>query len=298
MLQLVFTDKPLDDKEFFLHQLPGVRRCQSELDAAALPAPDDGLAVADAIESDYGPPLNIPRAIGTQIDMMRDLVRGLPIERRVIALDTECDTVKNAQGQPIGKMRDSVIQLAYEHPGGKIRALVVQLKGRTLHPRLLALLGDPTITFCGSNVSADLKKLGKDFGCQRTTQRAQCVNLGMMARKRDVVPSGVVSLDRLVAVCLGQRLEKDPSVRLSLWSSPRLTPMQVKYAALDALKSLEVYFHLLPLPDLTVRLASGDALPGAAVEIVPPHGSVAVLATRGAVATIEPSAECSPSLRS
>ena len=181
----------------------------------------------------------------------------MPIERRVIALDTECDTVKNAQGQPIGKMRDSVIQLAYEHADGKIRALVVQLKGKTLHPRLLALLGDPTITFCGSNVSADLKKLGKDFGCQRTTQRAQRVNLGMMARKSDVVPSGMVSLDRLVAVCLGQRLEKDPSVRLSLWSSPRLTPMQVKYAALDALKSLEVYFHLLPLPDLTVRLASG-----------------------------------------
>ena len=72
---------------------------------------------------------------------------------------------------------------------GTIRTLVIRLTGGALsaggklNPRLLELLSDPSITFVGSNVSADLKKLGSDFGCRRVTNGARYINLGMMARE-------------------------------------------------------------------------------------------------------------------
>ena len=104
--------------------------------------------------------------------------------------------------------------------------------------------------------------------------------------KRDVVASGVVALDRLVEVCLGVRLEKDPEIRLCVWSASTLTPKQLAYAALDAEYSLRVFFYLLPLDNLTLRLGRDDAIAGVAVDMVPSHGSVAVMAPRAARATI------------
>jgi len=100
------------------------------------------------------------------------------------------------------------------------------------------------------------------------------------------VASGVVALDRLVEVCLGVRLEKDPEIRLCVWSASTLTPKQLAYAALDAEYSLRVFFYLLPLDNLTLRLGRDDAIAGVAVDVVPSHGSVAVMATRAACATI------------
>ena len=104
--------------------------------------------------------------------------------------------------------------------------------------------------------------------------------------KCGVVASGVVALDRLVEVCLRVRLEKDPEVRLCEWSATTLTPKQLGYAVLDAEYSLRVFFYLLPLDNLTLRLGRGDAIAGVAVDVVPSHGSVAVMATRAARATI------------
>ena len=54
------------------------------------------------------------------------------------------------------------------HADAKIITLVIRLTGGALsagklNPRLLDLLADPSITFVGSMVSADLKKLGSDF---------------------------------------------------------------------------------------------------------------------------------------
>ena len=45
------------------------------------------------------------------------------------------------------------------------------------------------------------------------------------------------------------------------------------------------------MPDLTVRLTADDVVPGAAVDIVPSHGSVASMATHTAVGTIESQAD-------
>ena len=85
-----------------------------------------------------------------------------------------------------------------------------------------------------------------------------------------------------------------PQVRLSKWSVPQLSDPQAKYAALDVLKSLDVYFHLLSLDDLSARLTAADAIVGTVVDVVPPHGSVAVLATRCATARIVTPARWTP----
>ena len=73
-----------------------------------------------------------------------------------------------------------------------------------------------------------------------------------------------MALDRLVEVCLGVRLEKDPEIRLCVWSASTLTPKQLAHAVLDAEYSLRVFFYLLPLDNLTLRLGRDDAIAGVA----------------------------------
>lgn len=87
---------------------------------------------------------------------------------------------------------------------------------------------------------------------------------------------------------LQETLLKTPAVRLSTWSRGALNDAQIKYAALDVIKALEVYFKLSPMPNLTARLVKADIVPGKLIDIVPSHGSVEVLATRAASAVILP----------
>ena len=278
---------------------------QDKLDAAAPPPSSAAAALPTAaVDRQYYKVVQLQpaHALTTQLAAMRTLVaaRSEP-EQRVVAFDAEWDTLKTPDGHIVGHGRIAVIQLAYRDREDKTRALVIQLRGARELPRhLLALLLDAKLKFVGRGISADLKKLGRDFRCSRATERVKFAELGTMARRRDVVQSGVVGLDLLVEVCLGQHLSKAPEVRLSKWTVPALSDAQAEYAALDVLKSLDVYFYLLPLDDLSVRLTAADAIVGATADVVPPHGSVAVLATRGAVARIvtparwTPPAGCTP----
>ena len=129
------------------------------------------------------------RAASDSIDAMRDIVNARPRSQRVIALDTECDTTRSANGHVIGKKKDSLVQLAYMHSDNKIFTLAIKLNGPTLNARFLALLADPNITFVGSRVTEDLRKLGSDFHCVRSTNpaRARAINLGMMAREASII---------------------------------------------------------------------------------------------------------------
>ncbi len=86
------------------------------------------------------------------------------------------------------------------------------------------------------------------------------------------------------------KLSKVPSVRLSL-SVSQLSPKQINYSTLDVIKALEVYFKLNDMPVLTAHLTLHDATPGRVVDIVPSHGSIHLLATRAAIAYIEPCCE-------
>ena len=98
-----------------------------------------------------------------------------------------------------------------------------------------------------------------------------------------MVQNGTASLEKLVQLTLGEKLDKLPSLRLSKWSCPDLCDDQKQYAALEVIKSLQVFEHLQNLPDLTLRLSAEVATPNLLVDIVPSHGNVACLATRAAV---------------
>jgi hypothetical protein len=294
--QALFTDKPWDDKAFFLKEIPSLQSKQDELDAAAPPLPTGGMPVATAA-TDRIRLRKSNSDVARCVDAMRGLVAARPPGRRVIALDAEWAVEKDARGWITHTGPVALLQLAYEPElGGDAEVLLLSIdvrpyngKRKPLHPRILALLEDTSITFVGRAIVADLKKLGVDYNCSRTTQGAalRSIDIGMMARKCDVVKSAVVALERLVEVCLGERLSKAPEVRLSDWAGATLTAAQTVYAALDAIKSLEVYLYLLPMADLTLRLTADEADVGVPIDIVPPRGSVAVLATCGANATIE-----------
>lgn len=82
--------------------------------------------------------------------------------------------------------------------------------------------------------------------------------------------------------------KKNEMIRISSkWSQLKLSNDQISCAALDALKSLEVYFHLFRLPDLTIRLKVSKATAEKYVDVVPVHGSVACMATRAAYGRIK-----------
>ena len=112
-----------------------------------------------------------------------------------------------------------------------------------------------------------------------------------MACARDVVQSGVVGLECLVECVLNEKLSKVPSVGLSQWSVSQLSSEQINYSALDVIKALEGFFKLNDMPDLTLRLTLHKATTGRVVDIVPLHGNVHLLATRAAIAYIEPRCE-------
>ena len=105
---------------------------------------------------------------------------------------------------------------------------------------------------------------------------------------------GTASLEKLVQLMLQEKMDKSPSVRLSNWSRLELCDAQKQYAALDAMKSLEVYEALQHLPDLTLRLEADEAttIPNLEVDIVPSHGNVASMATRAAVGKLSDAAFC------
>ena len=119
--------------------------------------------------------------------------------------------------------------------------------------------------------------------------RTDVHNLGILARKRDVVQNGGVSLELIAKSVLNIALDK--TLRCSDWSGT-LTNNQIKYAAIDAAVSLEAGEALLKMPDLTRRLTPEAATPGMMVDLIPRHGSVACMATRAATATIIESVTC------
>eukprot|EP00966_Prymnesium_polylepis_P228603 5290584-Prymnesium_polylepis.1 len=70
------------------------------------------------------------------------------------------------------------------------------------------------------------------------------------------------------------------------WSGPVLSNEQKAYAAMDATYSLKVYHKLSEKPDVTVRMSAEQAQPDVLVDLVPRHGSAAVMATRAAAARV------------
>ena len=87
------------------------------------------------------------------------------------------------------------------------------------------------ITFSGVLVSGDLIKIGQDFNvdeiisvCQKDWRNV--INLGVFARERDTVQSGVVGLAELSRLVLKVKLKKDNKIQLLEWAANKLNHKQ------------------------------------------------------------------------
>ena len=119
----------------------------------------------------------------------------------------------------------------------------------------------------GANVSANLKKIARDFDIRSMKKvdqkkRANMINLGLYARKRDVIKAAKFgSMSMLAKLVLGIKVDKSEQEQESDWSA-NLNSKQIQYAALDAAISLRLYEKLASMPDLTSRLTAEERLLG------------------------------------
>jgi hypothetical protein len=289
--ELVTTDKPGCDKNFLMATLPSLSRTQERLDLApsttnemvndiSIPActvSDSQIRVASTVTE-----------INHCISAVRAVLRDKPYIQRVVSIDAEWDVIKNSHGMVQGSKKVALIRIGYCDREGNIQALLLQVHRHSKLPdRFISFLEAPGVTFVGIGVGGDLAKIGRDFGCAATIGLIEnVINLGGFARKRDVIQNGTIGLAELVKVTLEELMNKAPEVRLSKWSRKELTDPQKTYAALDAIESLAVYFVLADKPDLTIRLSEREATVGVLVDVVPSHGNVAAMATRGASGVI------------
>src|SRR5882762_8366201 len=123
---------------------------------------------------------------------------------------------------------------------------------------LEVILNSSRILKIGRNVGGDFAKLARDFTIavpqKRNNSREGVVELGAMAKSRNVVSSGNASLAAITAVTLNKNLSKDP--RISEWSAPELSDEQKDYAALDAWIVLSIYDYLQKGPASGLPLKS------------------------------------------
>jgi hypothetical protein len=145
----------------------------------------------------------------------------------------------------------------------------------------------------GNNIHGDMKTLQKDYpevvSVLKTRGKHNITNIGLFARRRDIVHSGNVGLQLLVKRLLNYHLPKNDEDIFSDWNKKDLTIEQIAYAAKDALAHLEVYEALMELPDLNLRFKKENVVIGGKVDIVPRSGScsnVSSMATRAATGVV------------
>eukprot|EP00750_Incisomonas_marina_P022444 INCI4971.3.p1 GENE.INCI4971.3~~INCI4971.3.p1 ORF type:complete len:1284 (+),score=176.17 INCI4971.3:985-4836(+) len=279
--RVVKTDNPARDKAFYLNLFPGVAERQRDLDRAVGIPTAPRLPKSSIAQSS----INVPSsamAANTAVRAMASIVAAQ--DTPVVAIDCEWDTRKDRRGHVVWSGSVAVIQLGWidslnNDDGSEAQAIVIQMNGRsTLHPSLLDLFTNPEILFIGRGVSADLKKIARDFKCPRILA-ARTLDLAVMAAKRGLVRRATCSMRFLVATVLGRELSKDATTRLSKWSSRRLTDLQREYAALDVTEAILMYNKMASMSDLTKRLTPPQAVAERTVTIVPRFGSIAVMAS-------------------
>jgi hypothetical protein len=293
----MFTDKPAEDEAFMLSQFPSLRATQDRLDSL-VPQAKGALPPCTINERKHSIQLCVNITdINVRVNALRGLAAAAPgVARGAIGLDAEWPLIPRPQGGttpgPVALIQLACVTDAH----GSIQVVLLRVNGaQRLPATLLALFADPALRFVGRCVSADIAKIGRDFaGCSsRVMQLAQdrSIDLARLACERGVVDSARVGLADLVEVVLKERLDKPAGARCSDWAASALSREQQTYAALDAIKSLEVYVALAPLPDLTLRLSADAVRSGLKVEIGPGAGSMATLSARAARCIIEEAAE-------
>ena len=126
-------------------------------------------------------------AINTCVDAMRNQMLDINPINPVIGLDCEWDIVKNAQGFITGSKKIAIMQIGYIVDAVS-KALIFQVhRINNLPQRLLALFEDTRFSYAGINVGGDINKIGDNFNIKVITSKMKKHNLGLQARKRDVI---------------------------------------------------------------------------------------------------------------
>ncbi|CAN0080341.1 unnamed protein product, partial [Laminaria digitata] len=126
---------------------------------------------------------------------------------------------------------------------------------------LKQLLEDPSIKKVGAKVNSDAARLARDY----KVNVANNVDVATHPSKCWVETSSR-SLAGMVSSLLGKELPKDPTVRLSSWSSA-LNNEQVEYACLDAFASVLVFLEIERLKDPIRSPAPTPLPPGTQVRV-------------------------------
>ncbi|CAJ1964154.1 unnamed protein product [Cylindrotheca closterium] len=292
-LELVFTANVHADRHFYLDTFPSLLEAQGRLDIMVtdrtMPNENDiNKENTCTVDDTQIRVLSSKGAINEFITALKENIQGKPPEDRVIGLDAEWNvlTASHGMGMRTGKL--ALLILAYKDSGGRQMAALLRLhKLSSLPDRMLHFLVGGT-KFVGNHVGGDIRRLGRDYKCEDEMMKVLIVNLGQYARERDVVQSGTVRLDVLVQICLKETMKKQTAVRVSSkWEDPSLSQDQKQYAALDGIKSLEVYLYLREKPDLSLRLSEKEAKVGLCVDIAPLRGGpTSMVATRCGSATL------------
>ena len=301
-LDLVFSDNPAADDEWFKSQIPSIQASQDRLDeAASTENATNAESDPSAIDLSHVTVSRGAASINTSSAAIQSLVGNG--SRVAISIDAEWRVLTNDHGYIIGPDKMAVIIAAYDDPeDGTVRVHVFQVyefRGRSLPIQLMNLITDERIKKVGVNVGGDLAKIGRDFNCQdkiAAMPEENIINLGLYARRRDVVQNGSIGLAELSRIVLGKEMTKDNGTRISDWTRRDLTDRQKRYCYEDGKAGIDIYNALKDLPDLSARISPDAAIAGAKVDIVPPNGSPACMqATRGAIGTIVGSRRCARS---
>jgi ribonuclease D len=143
------------------------------------------------------------------------------------------DTETKPAFQPGQRYSPALMQLA-----GSSAVYLIQLHAiRKLKP-LQDLMEAPGLKV-GVGVGEDLRRLIPHFNLKARSKCAQFIDLTTLARSKGFSTG---SLRGLTAELLHRRLSK--SAQLTNWARPDLTYQQLRYAALDAWASREVFLKL------------------------------------------------------
>lgn len=257
----IYTDNPMRDRVFFLGEFESLRNEQARLDSTVVqPTATGGIP---PYPYDTGTPLLKIVTTVKETDIAVPAMLQLMNKECGLAVDCEWKVEHNSAGRPVKTHKIALLQFAYcnANDNDAIHYLFVRThRTSQLSKSLLSLFSDNSFNIVGVNVSADLKKVQRDFGINSADQALRkrkpetIINLGLYARRRDVVQDGSVGLQHLAKTVLNYHIDKNDEVIFSNWNSDRLSPEQTKYALIDVHGERELPFSYFSGRDSTCSL--------------------------------------------
>ncbi|KAL6769439.1 hypothetical protein ACKKBG_A31020 [Auxenochlorella protothecoides x Auxenochlorella symbiontica] len=180
------------------------------------------------------------------LDRVRAWLEGLAVRGArgalvVVGVDAEWQPadadvgLENGGGDGAGEHPISILQLA---DAERVWVLDMLRLGEREAGTALRALCDPALVKAGCGLADDVAKLA--WACPALRNMRSCLDLarlrtfmGPLANKR-----GMLGLSSAAEAMLGKPLDK--GLRMSAWQRRPLTPAQLRYAALDALVSVQI----------------------------------------------------------